>query len=92
MLVVVLLAVPDRFAVAISYFMQEYLALAYGVRIRSARCSLRCISTMNQVSFPISSSGSILLLLAPPVGMILWFLWGGAAPEAPSAAEHQALS
>ena len=57
MLVVVLLAVQIGFVVAISYFMQEYLALAYGV-VQVARCSLRCISTMNQVSFPISSSGS----------------------------------
>ena len=31
MLVVVLLAVQIGFVVAISYFMQEYLALAYGV-------------------------------------------------------------
>lgn len=57
MLVVVLLAVQIGFVVAISYFMQEYLALAYGV-VQVGALFLAVHIYMNQVSFPISSSGS----------------------------------
>ena len=56
MLVIFLLAVQIALVVAISYFMQEYLALAYAV-VQVAALFL-AISTMNQVSFLISSSGS----------------------------------
>ena len=58
MLVVVLLAVQIGFVVAISYFMQEYLALAYGVVQVGALFLAVHIYNGNQVSFPISSSGS----------------------------------
>ena len=88
MLVVVLLAVQIGFVVAISYFMQEYLALAYGVvQVGALFLAVHIYNEPGELSYKLI--WFILLLLAPPVGMILWFLWGA---EAPSAAEHQALS
>ena len=55
MLVVVLLAVQIGFVVAISYFMQEYLAPFWR---RTQVGAVPAVLTMNQVSFLISSSGS----------------------------------
>lgn len=57
MLVVVLLAVQIGFVVAISYFMQEYLALAYGV-VQVGALFLAVHIYNEPVSFLISSSGS----------------------------------
>ena len=76
MLVVVLLAVQIGFVVAISYFMQEYLALAYGVvQVGALFLAVHIYNEPGELSYKLI--WFILLLLAPPVGMILWFLWGG---------------
>ena len=80
MLVVVLLAVQIGFVVAISYFMQEYLALAYGVvQVGALFLAVHIYNEPGELSYKLI--WFILLLLAPPVGMILWFLWGGAAQK-----------
>ena len=80
MLVVVLLAVQIGFVVAISYFMQEYLALAYGVvQVGALFLAVHIYNEPGEHSYKLI--WFILLLLAPPVGMILWFLWGGAAQK-----------
>lgn len=89
MLVVVLLAVQIGFVVAISYFMQEYLALAYGVvQVGALFLAVHIYNEPGELSYKLI--WFILLLLAPPVGMILWFLWGGAAQKRHLPAEHQA--
>ena len=76
MLVVVLLAVQIGLIVAISYFMQEYLALAYGiVQVGALFLAVHIYNEPGELSYKLI--WFILLLLAPPVGMILWFLWGG---------------
>ena len=80
MLVVVLLAVQIGFVVAISYFMQEYLALAYAVvQVAALFLAIHIYNEPGELSYKLI--WFILLLLAPPVGMILWFLWGGAAQK-----------
>lgn len=80
MLVVVLLAVQIGFVVAISYFMQEYLALAYGVvQVGALFLAVHIYNEPGELSYKLI--WFILLLLAPPVGMILWFLWGCAAQK-----------
>ena len=80
MLVVVLLAVQIGFVVAISYFMQEYLALAYGVvQVGALFLAVHIYNEPGELSYKLI--WFILLLLAPPEGMILWFLWGGAAQK-----------
>ena len=80
MLVVILLAVQIGFVVAISYFMQEYLALAYGVvQVGALFLAVHIYNEPGELSYKLI--WFILLLLAPPVGMILWFLWGGAAQK-----------
>lgn len=80
MLVVVLLAVQIGVVVAISYFMQEYLALAYGVvQVGALFLAVHIYNEPGELSYKLI--WFILLLLAPPVGMILWFLWGGAAQK-----------
>lgn len=80
MLAVVLLAVQIGFVVAISYFMQEYLALAYGVvQVGALFLAVHIYNEPGELSYKLI--WFILLLLAPPVGMILWFLWGGAAQK-----------
>lgn len=80
MLVIFLLAVQIALVVAISYFMQEYLALAYAVvQVAALFLAIRIYNEPGELSYKLI--WFILLLLAPPVGMILWFLWGGAAQK-----------
>ena len=87
MLVVVLLAVQIGFVVAISYFMQEYLALAYAVvQVAALFLAIHIYNEPGELSYKLI--WFILLLLAPPVGMILWFLWGGAAQKRLHARDH----
>ena len=80
MLVIFLLAVQIALVVAISYFMQEYLALAYAVvQVAALFLAIHIYNEPGELSYKLI--WFILLLLAPPVGMILWFLWGGAAQK-----------
>ena len=80
MLVIFLFAVQIALVVAISYFMQEYLALAYAVvQVAALFLAIRIYNEPGELSYKLI--WFILLLLAPPVGMILWFLWGGAAQK-----------
>ena len=80
MLVIFLLAVQIALVVAISYFMQEYLALAYGVvQVGALFLAVHIYNEPGELSYKLI--WFILLLLAPPVGMVLWFLWGGAAQK-----------
>ena len=80
MLVIFLLAVQIALVVAISYFMQEYLALAYAVvQVAALFLAIRIYNEPGELSYKLI--WFILLLLALPVGMILWFLWGGAAQK-----------
>ena len=80
MLVIFLLAVQIALVVAISYFMQEYLALADAVvQVAALFLAIRIYNEPGELSYKLI--WFILLLLAPPVGMILWFLWGGAAQK-----------
>lgn len=60
--------------------MQEYLALAYGVvQVGALFLAVHIYNEPGELSYKLI--WFILLLLAPPVGMILWFLWGGAAQK-----------
>ena len=60
--------------------MQEYLALAYAVvQVAALFLAIRIYNEPGELSYKLI--WFILLLLAPPVGMILWFLWGGAAQK-----------
>ena len=80
MLVIFLLAVQIALVVAISYFMQEYLALAYAVvQVAALFLAIRIYNEPGELSYKLI--WFILLLLALPVGLILWFLWGGAAQK-----------
>ena len=80
MLVIFLLAVQIALVVAISYLMQEYLALAYAVvQVAALFLAIHIYNEPGELSYKLI--WFILLLLAPPVGMILWFLWGGAAQK-----------
>lgn len=80
MLVIFLLAVQIALVVAISYFMQEYLALAYAVvQVAALFLAIHIYNEPGELSYKLI--WFILLLLAPPVGMILCFLWGGAAQK-----------
>ena len=66
MLVVVLLAVQIGVVVAISYFMQEYLALAYGVvQVGALFLAVHIYNEPGELSYKLI--WFILLLLAPPV-------------------------
>ena len=69
MLVIFLLAVQIALVVAISYFMQEYLALAYAVvQVAALFLAIRIYNEPGELSYKLI--WFILLLLAPPVGMI----------------------
>ena len=91
MLVIFLLAVQIALVVAISYFMQEYLALAYAVvQVAALFLAIRIYNEPGELSYKLI--WFILLLLAPVTGLILWFLWGGAAQKRrlPRAAQRAA--
>ena len=91
MLVVVLLAVQIGFVVAISYFMQEYLALAYGVvQVGALFLAVHIYNEPGELSYKLI--WFILLFAGPAGGYDSLVPLGRRGAEAPSAAEHQALS
>lgn len=91
MLVVVLLAVQIGFVVAISYFMQEYLALAYGVvQVGALFLAVHIYNEPGELSYKLI--WFILLLLAPPGGYDSLVPLGRRGRRSATAAEHQALS
>ena len=80
MLVVVLVLAQILFVVLLSRFLEQYMALAYGaLQICSLLLAIHIYNTPEDLSYKLS--WFILILTVPVVGLILWFLWGGAAQK-----------
>ena len=80
MLVIFLLAVQVAVVVLISHALRQYVAIGYAaLQIISVLLAIHIYNEPGELSYKLI--WFILLLLAPPVGMILWFLWGGAAQK-----------
>ena len=80
MFVVLLLAVQVAVVVLISHALRQYVAIGYAaLQIISVLLAIHIYNEPGELSYKLI--WFILLLLAPPVGMILWFLWGGAAQK-----------
>ena len=80
MLVVVLVLAQILFVVLLSRFLEQYMALAYGaLQICSLLLAIYIYNTPEDLSYKLS--WFILILTVPVVGLILWFLWGGAAQK-----------
>ena len=80
MLVVGLLAVQIAVVVLISRVLEQYVALGYAAfQIASVFLAVHIYNEPGELSYKLT--WFILLLFAPVVGIILWFLWGGAAQK-----------
>ena len=79
-LVVVLVLAQILIVVLLSHFLQQYMAIAYGaLQISAFVVAIHIYNTPGDLSYKLS--WFILILTVPVVGLILWFLWGGAAQK-----------
>ena len=79
-LVVVLVLAQILLVVLLSHFLEEYMALAYGVlQIGALFAAIHIYNMPGDLSYKLG--WFILILSVPVVGLILWFLWGGAAQK-----------
>ena len=91
MFVVLLLAVQVAVVVLISHALRQYVAIGYAaLQIISVLLAIHIYNEPGELSYKLI--WFILLLLAPVTGLILWFLWGGAAQKRrlPRAAQRAA--
>ena len=80
MFVVLLLAAQVAVVILISHVLKQYVAIGYGVlQIISVFLAIHIYNEPGELSYKLI--WFILFLLAPAVGLILWFLWGGAAQK-----------
>ncbi len=80
MLVVVLVLAQVALVVLLSRFLEDYVALAYGaLQIAAFILAIHIYNSPGDLSYKLS--WFILILTVPVVGLILWFLWGGAAQK-----------
>lgn len=80
MLVIGLVLLQIAFVVLLSHFLRAYMALAYGaLEIAALFLAIHIYNAPGNLSYKLS--WFVLLPLAPVVGLILWFLWGGAAQK-----------
>ncbi len=80
LLVVVLVLAQLALVVLLSHFLEEYMAIAYGaLQIASLFIAIHIYNEQGDQAYKLG--WLILILLVPVVGLILWFLWGGAAQK-----------
>lgn len=79
-MVVLLVAAQILFVVLLSRFLEQYVAIAYGaLQFCSLLIAIHIFNAPGESSYKL---GWLVLILAVPVaGLILWFLWGGAAQK-----------